>query len=207
MARPTNDKKEHFIGVRINDEIKTFLESQDCSMSEYIRKVLEDVKHNGGIVKQNDNSDKELLATRVVPEAEKDFKNGNYTRLMIVPIGHDKALRDEIAELKANLDFLISDTSSRREVEDMAEMSCGVEAFYRAILDKIENGEMDFNENGFDLTDTDIAEALKNEEVRKEIDDLRRGCEEKQEDKTKAMTRALKVGLNKVRGEIWGIRG
>lgn len=207
MARLTDDKKEHFIGVRINDEIKTFLESQDCSMSEYIRKVLEDVKHNGGIVKQNDNSDKELLATRVVPEAEKDFKNGNYTGLMIVPIGHNKALRDEIAELKANLDFLISDTSSRREVEDMAEMSCGVEAFYRAILDKIENGEMDFNENGFDLTDTDIAEALKNEEVRKEIDDLRRGCEEKQEDKTKAMTRALKVGLNKVRGEIWGIRG
>ena len=169
--------------------------------------MLENVKHNGGIVKQNDNSAKELLATRVVPEAEKDFKNGNYDKLMIVPIGYDKALKDEIAELKANLDFLISDTSSRREVEDMAEMTCGIDKFYKSVLDKVERGEMDFNENGFDLTDTDVVEALKNTEVRQRIEDLRRGCDEKQESKTKAMTRALKVGLDKVRGEIWGIGG
>lgn len=215
MSRPTDDKKEHFIGVRINDEIKEFLESQNCSMSEYIRKVLEDVKRNGGIVKHNDNSvkqnnrERELLdrlATRVTPDAEKDFKNEVYTGLKIVPVGYDKALRDEIEGLKANINFLLDDSSSRREVEVMAEMTCGVDKFYKSVVDKVERGEMDFNENGFDLIDIDVVEALRNDEVRKQLDDLRRGCDEKQVDKIKAVTRVFKVGLGKVRSEIWGIR-
>lgn len=204
MSRPTDDKKEHFIGVRINDEIKEFLESQNCSMSEYIRKVLEDVKRNGGIVKQNKGNVKQNIT--VVPEAYEDYSKGNYEELKIVPVGYDKALRDEIEGLKANINFLLDDSSSRREVEVMAEMTCGVDKFYKSVVDKVERGEMDFNENGFDLIDTDVVEALRNDEVRKQLDDLRQGCDEKQVDKIKAVTRVFKVGLGKVRSEIWGIR-
>lgn len=204
MSRPTDDKKEHFIGVRINDEIKEFLESQNCSMSEYIRKVLEDVKRNKGIVKHNEGNVKQNIT--VVPEAYEDYSKGNYEELKIVPVGYDKALRDEIEGLKANINFLLDDSSSRREVEVMAEMTCGVDKFYKSVLDKVERGEMDFNENGFDLIDTDVVEALRNDEVRKQLDDLRQGCEEKQVDKIKAVTRVFKVGLGKVRSEIWGIR-
>ena len=204
MSRPTDDKKEHFIGVRINDEIKEFLESQNCSMSEYIRTVLEDVKHNGGIVKRNKEIVKQNIT--VAPEAYEDYSKGNYEELKIVPVGYEKALRDEIEGLKANINFLLDDSSSRREVEVMAEMTCGVDKFYKSVLDKVERGEMDFNENGFDLTDTDVVEALRNDEVRKQLDDLRQGCDEKQVDKIKAVTRVFKVGLGKVRNEIWGIR-
>lgn len=204
MSRPTDDKKEHFIGVRINDEIKEFLESQNCSMSEYIRKVLEDVKRNKGIVKHNEGNVKQNIT--VVPEAYEDYSKGNYEELKIVPVGYDKALRDEIEGLKANINFLLDDSSSRREVEVMAEMTCGVDKFYKSVVDKVERGEMDFNENGFDLIDTDVVEALRNDEVRKQLDDLRQGCEEKQVDKIKAVTRVFKVGLGKVRSEIWGIR-
>lgn len=204
MSRPTDDKKEHFIGVRINDEIKEFLESQNCSMSEYIRKVLEDVKRNKGIVKHNEGNVKQNIT--VVPEAYEDYSKGNYEELKIVPVGYDKALRDEIEGLKANINFLLDDSSSRREVEVMAEMTCGVDKFYKSVLDKVERGEMDFNEDGFDLIDTDVVEALRNDEVRKQLDDLRQGCEEKQVDKIKAVTRVFKVGLGKVRNEIWGIR-
>ena len=205
MSRPTDDKKEHFIGVRINDEIKEFLESQNCSMSEYIRKVLEDVKHNGGIVKRNKEIVKQNIT--VAPEAYEDYSKGNYEELKIVPVGYEKALRDEIEGLKANINFLLDDSSSRREVEVMAEMTCGIDKFYKSVLDKVERGEMDFNENGFDLIDTDVVEALRNDEVRKQLDDLRQGCDEKQVDKIKAVTRVFKVGLGKVRSEIWGIRG
>jgi len=209
MSRPTDDKKEHFIGVRINDEIKEFLESQNCSMSEYIRKVLEDVKRNRGIVKQNKGNVKhnEDSITNIAPEAYEDYSKGNYEELKIVPVGYDKALRDEIEGLKANINFLLDDSSSRREVEVMAEMTCGVDKFYKSVLDKVERGEMDFNEDGFDLIDTDVVEALRNDEVRKQLDDLRQGCDEKQVDKIKAVTRVFKVGLGKVRSEIWGIRG
>jgi len=205
MSRPTDDKKEHFIGVRINDEIKEFLESQNCSMSEYIRKVLEDVKRNKGIVKHNEGNVKQNIT--VVPEAYEDYSKGNYEELKIVPVGYDKALRDEIEGLKANINFLLDDSSSRREVEVMAEMTCGVDKFYKSVVDKVERGEMDFDENGFDLIDIDVVEALRNDEVRKQLDDLRQGCDEKQVDKIKAVTRVFKVGLGKVRSEIWGIRG
>ena len=204
MSRPTDDKKEHFIGVRINDEIKEFLESQNCSMSEYIRKVLEDVKRNKGIVKHNEGNVKQNIT--VVPEAYEDYSKGNYEELKIVPVGYDKALRDEIEGLKANINFLLDDSSSRREVEVMAEMTCGVDKFYKSVVDKVERGEMDFDENGFDLIDIDVVEALRNDEVRKQLDDLRQGCDEKQVDKIKAVTRVFKVGLGKVRSEIWGIR-
>jgi len=229
MARPTDDRKGNFIGLRINDETKADIQKladeQGVSFSECVRNII--VKHNYNSVKQNNDNVKQnegyvkqleqennhlkelldTLGTRVTPEADEDFRNENYTGLMIVPVGHDKALKDEIEQLKANLDFVLGDTSCRSEVENMANMTCGVETFYKSILEKIKNGEMDFNENSFDLTDTDVAEALKNAEVRQRIDDLRRGCDEKQESKIKAMTRALKVGLDKVRGEIWGIRG
>ena len=225
--RPTDDRKGNFIGLRINDETKADIQrladEQGVSFSECVRNII--VKHNYNSVKQNNSNVKQnedyvkqleqennhlkelldTLGTRVSPEADEDFRNGVYTGLMIVPVGYDKTLKDEIRELKANLDFVLSDSSSRSEVESMAKKTCGVETFYKSILDKIENREMDFNENGFDLTDTDVAEALKNDEVRKRLEDLRCGCDEKQESRTKAMTMALRVGIDKVRGEIWGI--
>lgn len=226
MARPTDEVKNHIVKCRIGDELYGKLKGDN--ISDILRNALESyVTHNNSFVPQENNNvtqnedsfvtqKKEnerlkgilnTLGTRVAPEADEDFRNGAYTGLMIVPVGYDKALKDEIEQLKTNLDFVLSDSSSRGEVESMADMTCGVETFYKSILEKIKNGEMDFNENGFDLTDTDVAEALKNMEVRQRIDDLRHGCDEKQENKTKAMTRALKVGLDKVRGEIWGIRG
>ena len=234
--RPTDDRKGNFIGLRINDETKADIQrlanEQGITFSECVRNIIvkhnynsvkqnnDNVKQKDSNVKQNENYVKQLeqennrlkelfntLGTRVTPDADEDFKNEVYTGLMIVPVGHDKALKDEIEQLKTNLEFVLSDTSCRSEVESMAEMTCGVETFYKSVLEKIKNGEMDFNENGFDLTDTDVVEALKNTEVRQRIDDLRRGCDEKQENKTKAMTRALRVGLDKVRNEIWGIRG
>jgi len=218
MARPTDDRKGNFIGLRINDETKADIQKladeQGVSFSECVRNII--VKHNYNSVKQNSSNVKQLeqennrlkelfntLGTRVTPEADEDFRNGVYTGLMIVPVGHDKALKDEIEQLKTNLDFVLSDSSSRSEVESMAEKTCGVEAFYKSILDKIENEEMDFNENGFDLTDTDVAEALKNDEVRKRLEDLRCACEERDKDRVKAVTDSLITGFDEVRGKIW----
>ena len=224
MARPTDEVKNHIVKCRIGDELYSKLTG---NVSDILRNALESyVTHNNGFVPRENgnvtqNNDyvtqimkenerlKEILntlGTRVIPEADKAFRNGDYTELKIVPVGYDKALKDEIGELKANLDFVLSDTSCRSEVENMAEMTCGVERFYRSILDKVKDGEMDFNENGFDMTDTDVVEALKNDEIRKRIVDLRIGCDEKQESKVRAMTRALKIGLDKVRAEIWGIK-
>lgn len=224
MARPTDEVKNHIVKCRIGDELYSKLTG---NVSDILRNALESyVTHNNSFVPQENsnvpqNNDyvtqllkenerlKEILntlGTRVIPEADKAFRNGNYTELKIVPIRYDKILKDEIRELKAHLDFVLSDTTCRSEVENMAEMTCGVEKFYRSILDKVKDGEMDFNENGFDMTDMDMVEALKNDEIRKRIVDLRIGCDEKQESKVRAMTRALKIGLDKVRAEIWGIR-
>ena len=225
MARPTDDRKGNFIGLRINDETKADIQKladeQGVSFSECVRNII--VKHNYNSVKQNNDNVKQnegyvkqleqennrlkelfnTLGTRVALEADEDFRNGVYTGLMIVPVGHDKALKDEIEQLKTNLDFVLSDSSSRSEVESMAEKTCGVEAFYKSILDKIENEEMDFNENGFDLTDTDVAKALKNNEVRKRLEDLRCACEERDKDRVKAVTDSLITGFDEVRGKIW----
>lgn len=231
MARPTDEVKNHIVKCRIGDELYSKLTG---NVSDILRNALESyVTHNNGFVPQENsfvsqgngnvtqNNDyvtqimkenerlKEILntlGTRVIPEADKAFRNGVYTELKIVPNRYDKILKDEIRELKAHLDFVLSDTTCRSEVENMAEMTCGVERFYRSILDKVKDGEMDFNENGFDMTDTDVVEALKNDEIRKRITDLRIGCDEKQESKVRAMTRALKIGLDKVRAEIWGIK-
>lgn len=144
--------------------------------------------------------------------ARRGIKVSEYLREIIegepVPKDSDSELRERIEELETenrSLKFMIDDPL-REEVERMAEMTCGVQEFYRGILEKIKNGEMDFNENGFDMTDTDVVEALKNDEIRKRIVDLRIGCDEKQESKVRAMTRALKIGLDKVRAEIWGIK-
>ena len=225
MARPTDEVKNHIVKCRIGDELYSKLTG---NVSDILRNALESyVTHNNSFVpqensnvprnndfvtrniaKENERLRKILdtLETRVIPEADKAFRNGDYTELKIVPVGYDKALKDEIRELKANLDFVLSDTTCRSEVENMAEMTCGVERFYRSVLDKVKDGEMDFNENGFDMTDMDVVEALKNDEIRKRIVDLRIGCDEKQESKVRAMTRALKIGLDKVRAEIWGIK-
>lgn len=206
--RTTDDKKESTIILRVNDDMRSYLEKcaqkEGIKLSAYVREVLE--KSQKGI-KCNTEYNKGIVNIDIAPEAYEDYSKGNYKELKIVPVGYDKALRDEIEGLKANINFLLDDSSSRREVEVMAEMTCGVDKFYKSVLDKVERGEMDFNENGFDLIDTDVVEALRNDEVRKQLDDLRQGCDEKQEDKIKAVTRVFKVGLGKVRNEIWGIRG
>lgn len=206
--RTTDDKKESTIILRVNDDMRSYLEKcaqkEGIKLSAYVREVLE--KSQKGI-KCNTEYNEGIVNIDIAPEAYEDYSKGNYEELKIVPVGYDKALRDEIEGLKANINFLLDDSSSRREVEVMAEMTCGVDKFYKSVLDKVERGEMDFNENGFDLIDTDIVEALRNDEVRKQLDDLRQGCDEKQEDKIKAVTRVFKVGLGKVRSEIWGIRG
>lgn len=206
--RTTDDKKESTIILRVNDDMRSYLEKcaqkEGIKLSAYVREVLE--KSQKGI-KCNTEYNEGIVNIDIAPEAYEDYSKGNYEELKIVPVGYDKALRDEIEGLKANINFLLDDSSSRREVEVMAEMTCGVDKFYKSVLDKVERGEMDFNENGFDLIDTDIVEALRNDEVRKQLDDLRQGCDEKQEDKIKAVTRVFKVGLGKVRNEIWGIRG
>ena len=176
--RTTIERKENRIGIRISDDTKERIERESARrgirVSEYLREIIEG----------------EPVPKEPVLEVSENTSE----------------LRERIEELETenrSLKFMIDDPL-REEVERMAEMTCGVQEFYRGVLEKIKNGEMDFNERGFGITDWDIEEATRN--VRDQIDDLHRACEEKQEDRVKAMTRVLKVGLTKVRAEIWGIR-
>lgn len=230
--RTTSDVKPNRIGIRINDDTKDKLfglaKQQGVSVSEYIREVIDSVEHNNYSVEHTNNNVEQDNTIERLQKQITELQNDNATKQeQISELEADvKTKQERIAELEflndsdyveqlkkrieelqteiAGLRFLTPEY--RDEVENMAEMTCGVERFYKSILDKIENREMDFNENGFDMTDTDVAEALKNDEVRKRLEDLRRGCDEKQESRTKAMTRALRVGLDKVRGQIWGIK-
>ena len=214
MARPTGDKKEYFIGIRVNEETKAFLDGQG-STSDYIRDLLDNVKHNGYVkqnidnVKHNDDSFVKQLQERITKlEADNATKQERIAELEFLNdadyVDQLKAKIEELNSEIAGLKFLVPEY--RDEVEKMADMTCGVENFYKSVLEKVEREEMDFNERGFELTDTEVVEALRNNEIREQLEDMRKGCEEKQVDKVKAMTRALKQGLVKVRGEIWGIK-
>lgn len=231
--RTTSDVKPNRIGIRINDGTKDKLfglaKQQGVSVSEYIREVIDSVEHNNYSVEHTNNNVEQDGTIERLQEQITELQNDNATNQeRISELEADvKAKQERIAELEflndadyveqlkkrieelqteiAGMKFLTPEY--RDEVENMAEMTCGVERFYKSILDKIENREMDFNENGFDLTDAEVVEALRNVEIREQLDDMRKGCDEKQVDRVKAMTRALKQGLIKVRSEIWGIRG
>ena len=228
--RTSSDVKPNRIGIRINDDTKDKLFSlakqQGVSVSEYIREVIDSVdnysvEHTNNNVEQdgtierlreqitelqNDNSTKQ----EQISELEADIK-AKQERIAELEFLNDA---DYVEQLKKRIEELQTEIAGMRfltpeyrdEVENMAEMTCGVERFYKSILEKVEQSEMDFNENGFDLTDAEVVEALKNVEIREQLDDMRKGCDEKQVDRVKAMTRALKQGLIKVRGEIWGIK-
>lgn len=216
------------------DRLRKEAKSKGITVSEYIRDII--ALHNGSIVMQKDNnvihnesnvmhleeqirelekdnSDKQdfidQLASRVDELVNESLKAEQRIEELefLNDADYVDQLRAKIEELNseiAGLRFLVPEY--RDEVEKMAEMTCGVENFYKSVLEKVEREEMDFNENGFELTDTEVVEALRNNEIREQLEDMRKGCEEKQVDKVKAMTRALKQGLVKVRGEIWGIK-
>lgn len=225
MGRPTDEVKSHIVKCRIGDMLYDKIKGEN--MSETIRNALDSfVSHNGNVprnnVSQNESNVPQNIDDSVV-------QNDNVKQLQerITELENDNAAKQEriaeleffndadyVDQLKAQIDELKSEIAGlkflapgyRDEVEKMADMTCGVENFYKSVLEKVEREEMDFNKNGFELTDTEVVEALRNNEIREQLNDMRKGCEEKQVDKVKAMTRALKQGLVKVRGEIWGIR-
>lgn len=230
--RTTSDVKPNRIGIRINDDTKDKLFSlakqQGVSVSEYIREVIDSVEHNNySFEHTNNNVEQDNTIERLQKQITELQKDNATNQERISELEADvKAKQERIAELeflndadyveqlKKRIEELQTEIAGMRfltpeyrdEVENMAEMTCGVERFYKSILEKVEQSEMDFNENGFDLTDAEVVEALRNVEIREQLDDMRKGCDEKQVDRVKAMTRALKQGLIKVRGEIWGIK-
>lgn len=221
MGRPTDEVKSHIVKCRIGDTLYDRIKGDN--MSEVIRNALDtfvtqknnNVPRNESNVPQNiddsvaQNDNVKQLQERITElEADNATKQERIAELEFLNdadyVDQLKAKIDELNSEIAGLRFLVPEY--RDEVEKMAEMTCGVENFYKSVLEKVEREEMDFNENGFELTDTEVVEALRNNEIREQLEDMRKGCEEKQEDKVKAMTRALKQGLVKVRGEIWGIK-
>lgn len=221
MGRPTDEVKSHIVKCRIGDTLYDRIKGNN--MSEVIRNALDTfVTQKSNYVPQNESNVPQNIDDSVA-------QNDNVKQLQerITELEADNATKQEriaeleflndadyVDQLKAKIEELNSEIAGLRflvpeyrdEVEKMAEMTCGVDNFYKSVLEKVEREEMDFNENGFELTDTEVVEALRNNEIREQLDDMRKGCEEKQVDKVKAMTRALKQGLVKVRGEIWGIK-
>ena len=209
MSRPTEEVKNHIVKCRIGDRLYDRISGEN--ISEVMRNALESyVTHNNSVThKSQDNSVKDHADERIAKlEADIKAKQERIAELEFLnDADYVEQLKKRIEELQteiAGMRFLTPEY--RDEVENMAEMTCGVERFYKSILEKVEQSEMDFNENGFDLTDAEVVEALRNVEIREQLDDMRKGCDEKQVDRVKAMTRALKQGLIKVRGEIWGIK-
>lgn len=166
MGRPTDDNKTKYIGIRINAETLDFLRQNGGNVSEIVRNLLYNyvkqnngsVKHKNGNVKQNtDNSVKQnesfvkqydslkakfdLLHSRVRPEADKYFKNEQYTMLEIVPLGY-KGINTTSESTNTELDNTIKNIKSMLPFMNIT---------YESFMKLIENGLTDLSltvENG-----------------------------------------------------------
>lgn len=165
MGRPTDDNKTKYIGIRINAETLDFLRKNGSNVSEIARNLLYDyvkqnngsVKHKNSNVKQNtDNSVKQnesfvkqydslkakfdLLHSRVRPEADKYFKNEQYTMLEIVPVG----FKDDNTSENVN-------TELDNIIENIKSMLPFMNVTYDGFMKLIESGLTDLSltvENG-----------------------------------------------------------
>lgn len=203
MGRPTDDNKTKYIGIRINAETLDFLRKNGSNVSEIARNLLYDyvkqnngsVKHKNGNVKQNtDNSVKQnesfvkqyenlkakfdLLHSRVRPEADKYFKNEQYTMLEIVPVGFKGASASENANTELEL-----------TIKNIKSMLPFMNITYDGFMKLIESGLTDLSltvENG----------KLKTNNVDLKLDEFYEVCREIGVDPQQALNRTIQ-GMRK----------
>lgn len=116
--------------------------------------------------------------------------------------------QNKIEELEneiVNLRFQLSDDPNRKELENMAEQTCGVERFYESVLEKVERGEMDFDIDGFNMTDQDVMLALQNSEVRVHLEGLRDICVDRDKDISAVMVKSMINVFKQAKEELYRV--
>lgn len=197
MSRPTDDKKEYFIGVRVNDDTKAFLDGQG-SVSDYIRNLLDNVKQNG-FVKQNTDNVKQNESN--VKQNDDSFVKQLQER--ITELENDNAAKQErIAELEflstPNEDKPLANLSYDTEIElkdtlRMIELSSSKEQvplFLKNLHDRLESGEFQIQDGKLKLGYSEVYEVINRAETKKWLKGVWDMCEEKGLD--------YKVGLRSV---------
>lgn len=183
MGRPTDEVKSHTVKCRIGDSL---YEKIQGNVSEIMREALE------SYVAQKDNSVAQNVGQNNSNVAQKE---SNVTQNRI------EELENEII----NLRFQLSDDPNRKELENMAEQTCGIERFYESVLEKVERGEMDFDIDGFNMTDQDVMLALQNSEVRVHLEGLRDICVDRDKDISAVMVKSMINVFKQAKEELYRV--
>ena len=178
MARPTEEVKTKFIGLRLTEDEYNSLKG---NKSEAIRELIGSVKHNIG----SESDSKELkefrekfneLKSRLSPDAVEDFESGSYGAIKIVPIGS-----------------VLSDASmaTLQDIESMVKLSGGtIEKFLTDLDTKLMWEAVGLKDGLIDVED--------HRELDETLRDLEDACAEKGVDVAEA--------IKKTARSVWGIR-
>lgn len=160
--RTTNDKKDSTIILRINEDTRSYLESESSkggvSMSQYIREVIEKSKTRGNVIQNNP-----LLETRI------------------------KELEDENAQLHFQSDLDV-DMTVIRDIETMVGLSGGtLKGFLNDLDMKLEWNELTLEDGVVKIEKEPSKETLKEIVLQKELENLKDACEAKNMDVNKVV--------------------
>jgi len=199
--------------IRMTNETAEFLKGKDARMilegvCELISKGK--IKYNASGLHISENGSKadrfeelfNALSTRVVPEADKDFKNEAYTNLKIVPVGYDKALKDEIEQLKSNP---VDTSQSEIKASDNLEVMCALNGIsVGELLNQIEgmmdDGKITIDGGRINFYDG-VGEVLNG--LHEEMRNLKDACDEKGIEISKALDKAFRTGIEMASRDIW----
>lgn len=209
MARPTNEAKTHFVGIRLTDsEYEKLGENKSEAIRElisggFVKQNKEEkqsfVKQNESNVKQNYEALKEkfnTLSTRVRPEAQDYWKNEIYTGIEVVPIGFVKQ-----NFVPTELQPILKDTL------DMIRLSVGEDEmtnFVKDLHDRLESGELQIVDGKLKLGYHEIFEVLNSGEVKSWLKPVWVACEEKGRSNTDGLKAVLKHGAKIAVDDLYG---
>ena len=215
MARPTGDKKEYFIGIRVNEETKAFLDGQG-SVSDYIRNLLDNVKHNNSVkqnesnVKHNDDSFVKQLQERITElEAENKKKQERIAELEFLNEPVDQ-LENRIKELESQNTVLSLSYDTEIELKDtlrMIELSSSKEQvplFLKNLHDRLESGELQIENGKLKLGYTEVFEVLNRAETKKWLSSVWNACDAKRKTYQEGLRVVFCEGAKKAVEIIYG---
>lgn len=211
MARPTNEAKTHFVGIRLTEsEYEKLGENKSEAIRElisggFVKQNKEEkqsfVKQNESNVKQNYEALKEkfnTLSTRVRPEAQDYWENEIYTGVEVVPIGFVKQNL-----VPTELQPVLKDTL------DMIRLTVGekeMSNFIKDLHERLESGELQIVNGKLKLGYHEIFEVLNSSEVKGWLKEVWSACDDKGYSYTDGLKAVFKHGSKMAAKDLYGDR-
>lgn len=199
MGRPTEEKKDKVIKIRISEDLYERLKGQN--MSETIRRALDGKKVGDSVPIKQYKALKErfnTLSARVRPEAQDYWDNEIYTGVEIVPIGFVKQ-----NFVPTELQPILKDTL------DMIRLSVGEDEminFVKDLHDRLESGELQIVNGKLKLGYHEIFEVLNSNEVKGWLKEVWSACDDKGYSYTDGLKAVFKHGSKMAAKDLYGDR-